>query len=134
VGRALLFGGPVGGSRDDHLFVYLDAHWNDDLPLTEELEIVFGACPNAIVMIDDFLVPFDEGYRYDDYGAGRSLTADYIEPIVVAHRLRLFYPSTPSVCETGERRGCVVLAKNTALAVELASLPLLREAPDLKKQ
>ena len=79
-------------------------------------------------MVDDFQVPFDAGYGYDDYGSGRVLTADYIEPIVAAHGLRVLYPSTPSVHETGERRGCVVLAKNTAFAVEPNSLPLLREA------
>jgi len=79
-------------------------------------------------MVDDFQVPFDAGYRYDDYGLGRVLNADYIEPIVGAHGLRVFYPSTPSVNETGARRGCVVLAKNGALAQALASLPLLQEA------
>ena len=125
----MLFDGPLRGSRNHSLFVYLDAHWNDDLPLAEELEIVFGACPNAIVMVDDFQVPFDAGYRYDDYGVGRVLTANYIEPIVAAHGLRILYPSTPSVHETGARRGCVVLSKNTALALALTSLPLLREVP-----
>jgi hypothetical protein len=29
---------------------------------------VFDACPNAIVMVDDFQVLFDAGYGYDDYG------------------------------------------------------------------
>ena len=125
----MLFDGPLRGSRNDTLFVYLDAHWNDDLPLAEELEIVFGACPNAIVMVDDFQVPFDAGYAYDGYGVGRVLTADYIESIVVVHGLRVLYPSTPSADETGARRGCVVLAKNSALSLPLASLPLLREVP-----
>jgi hypothetical protein len=124
----MLLDGRLQGSRNLNLFIYLDAHWNDDLPLAEELDIVFRACPNAIVMVDDFQVPFDTGYGYDDYDAGRSLTAKYIGSIVAAHGLRVFYPSTPSVNETGARRGCVVLAKNTTLALALASLPLLREA------
>jgi predicted O-methyltransferase YrrM len=123
-----LFDGPLRGARNHNLFVYLDAHWNEDLPLAEELEIVFGACPNAIVMVDDFHVPFDTGYGYDDYGVGRVLAADYIERIVATHGLRVFYPSTSSAHETGVRRGCVVLAKNTALGQALASLPLVREA------
>ena len=99
----------------------------NDLPLAEELKIVFDACPNAIVMIDDFQVPFDAGYGYDDYGVDRVLTADYIEPIVAARGLRVLYPSTPSVNETGARRGCVVLAQNTTIARALTCLPLLRE-------
>jgi hypothetical protein len=119
--------GPLRGSRNRSLFVYLDAHWDDNLPLAEELGIVFGACPNAIVMIDDFQVPFDKGYGYDDYGVGKALTADYIVPIVAAHSLEVFYPSTPSSQETGARRGCVVIASNT-VALALACLPLLRAA------
>jgi predicted O-methyltransferase YrrM len=128
----VLFDGPLRGSRNHILFVYLDAHWDSDLPLIEELEIVFGSCPNAIVMVDDFQVPFEAGYGYDDYGVGRVLTADYIEPIVAAYGLRVLYPSTPSVHETGARRGCVVLAKNAAHAQSLTSLPLLREAVPLE--
>jgi hypothetical protein len=126
--RAVLrmwFDGPLRWARSQSLFVYLDAHWNYDLPLAEELDAVFAACPNAIAMIDDFQVPFDDGYGYDAYGACRSLTAELIEPSVAAHRLQVFYPSTPSFQETGSRRGCVVIASNT-VAPPLASLPLLR--------
>ena len=93
----------------------------------EELKIVFDACPNAIVMIDDFQVPFDAGYGYDNYGVDRVLTADYVVKPIVAGGLRVLYPSTPSVNETGARRGCVVLAQNTTIARALTCLPLLRE-------
>jgi predicted O-methyltransferase YrrM len=124
------FDGSLRWVRNRNLFVYLDAHWNNDLPLAEELEIVFGACRNAIVMIDDFRVPFDDGYGYDDYGAGRSLTAKIIEQTIRTHNLQIFYPATPSVLETGERRGCVVIAGNT-VALPLASLPLLTARVDL---
>jgi len=48
-----------------HLFAYLDAHWDADLPLAEELEIVLGWGSDAIVMIDDFQVPDDPGYGHD---------------------------------------------------------------------
>jgi hypothetical protein len=102
----MLFDGPLRWARNQSLLVYLDAHWNDDLPLAEEIEIVFGVCPNAIVMIDDFKVPFDDD---DDYGTSKSLTAELIEPIVAARSLQLFYPSTPSVHETGFQRGYVVM-------------------------
>jgi hypothetical protein len=124
----ILFDGPLNQSRNRNLFVYLDAHWNADLPLIQELKIVFDFCPNAIVMVDDFQVPFDAGYGYDSYGTCRILTEDYIAPILAAHSLRAFYPSTPSVQETGARRGCVILVRNTALAKILAFFPLLRES------
>jgi hypothetical protein len=108
------------------IFFYLDAHWNEDLPLAEELEIVFQRCPTAVVMIDDFQVPFDPGYGYDDYGPRKALVFCYILPAVCDHRLGSFYPSTLSSDEGGTRRGCIVLAKDSVLISTLSSLPLLR--------
>jgi hypothetical protein len=122
-----LFAGPFSsGVWGSVLFFYLDAHWNDDLPLAEELDIVFSRCPSAIVMIDDFQVPFDAGYGYDNYGSEKALVAGYIAPAVSAHGLQTFYPSTYSGHESGARRGCVVVAKHRALVATLSSLSLLR--------
>jgi hypothetical protein len=98
------------------LFAYLDAHWNEDLPLAEELDIVFGRCPTAVV-VDDFRVPDDPGYGYDDYGRGKALDQSYVAPAVAAHRLAVLYPVLRSAEETGQRRGCAVLA-NEADSVE----------------
>jgi hypothetical protein len=89
------------------VFFYLDAHWEGDLPLAEELDIVAAAWRRAVVMIDDFKVPGDPGYGYDDYGPGKALTEDYL-PKSVAGWSR-YYPTTLSDGETGARRGCVVL-------------------------
>jgi hypothetical protein len=91
------------------LFAYLDAHGNEDLPLAEELEIVFSNVPNAVVMIDDFCVPDDPGYGYDHYG-DRALDQTYIAPAINAYGLTPLYPALISEMETGRRRGCVVLA------------------------
>src|SRR5262249_15637116 len=50
-----LFNGPLRGAGERNLLVYLDAHhWMEDLPLAEELEIIFSVFPNTIVMVDDF--------------------------------------------------------------------------------
>jgi hypothetical protein len=119
--------GPLRELSNSIIFAYLDAHGGEDLPLAEELRILFGACPKAVVMIDDFQVPFDQGYRYDHYGVGRSLTPDYIKSIAASRSLIAFYPSTPSSQETGARRGCVVLAGD-ANASALTALPLLQQA------
>jgi hypothetical protein len=126
-----LFDGPLHRLCSRALFFYLDAHWNVDLPLTEEIDIVFRRCPSAVVMIDDFRVPFDPGYGYDDYGPGKALVSDYIQPAVLAHQLRAFYPSTPSAVENGARRGCIALAKDGYLGPVLASMALLRPAEDV---
>lgn len=120
-----LFDGPLRALAGETIFFYLDAHWNDDLPLAEELELVFNECSTAVVMIDDFEVPFDFGYGFDDYGTGKALTSLYIADAVSVHGLRAFYPSTPSVLEGGARRGCVILAKHPAQVSALSSLALL---------
>jgi hypothetical protein len=129
------------------VFFYLDAHghvFGEDLPLAEEIDIVFTQCPAAVVMIDDFEVPTDAGYGYDDYGQGKALVASYIRPAMSAHQLWAFYPSTPSVADYPStpmaaagyadparlRRGCVVLVKEAHHATALESLPLLRPAAE----
>jgi hypothetical protein len=120
-----LIDGPLDKLTSSSLFFYLDAHWNHDLPLAEELELIFSRCSAAVVMIDDFQVPFDKGYGYDDYGPGKALVPSFIAPAVSFHELRAFYPSTSSADESGARRGCVVLAGNSSLISALSSLPLL---------
>lgn len=108
---------------------YLDAHWGEDLPLAEELAIIFANCPGALVLIDDFRVPGDDGYAYDDYGPGKALTPEYIAPVVGMYNLAQFYPTAPSSKESGKRRGCVVLASEDDLIARLRLLTSLREWP-----
>ena len=98
---------------------YLDAHWNADLPLADELEIIFGRSLDSVVVIDDFEVPGDPGYAFDDYGAGKALTSEYISGMIERFKLRAYYPTKPSTCETGAKRGCVVLAHRTLSDVSL---------------
>jgi hypothetical protein len=91
-------------------FIYLDAHWYNDLPLREEIELIAGTWDRFVVMIDDFKVPGDEGYGYDDYGPEKVLSLDYISTPIRQHGLSVFFPAIRSSAETGLRRGCVVLA------------------------
>lgn len=97
---------------------YLDAHWAEDLPLREEIEIILSADDNAVVMIDDFAVPGDEGYRWDDYGPGKRLTLEIFEG-TLATEAHLFFPSLPSGAETGAKRGCCVVTNNDTLAIKI---------------
>ncbi|SFV32726.1 hypothetical protein [Hyphomicrobium facile] len=117
------------GSRPESgdIFVYLDAHWQEDLPLAEELELVFGWDQSAIAMIDDFQVPDDPGYEFDDYGAGRALTPLYIESVCRKFDLATLMPSLRSDDETGSRRGCTVLAHRGDVSQMLLATGLLRE-------
>src|SRR4051794_37388876 len=108
---------------------YLDAHWNDDLPLAEELEIIFGRSLDSVVVIDDFEVPGDPGYGFDDWGAGKALTSAYISGLTERFKLHAYYPAKPSTCETGAVRGCVVLAHCALSEVSLLRLEQVEDSP-----
>lgn len=103
------------------VFFYLDAHWFDELPLAEEVALAFRHWPDAVVMIDDFAVPDDPGYGFDDYGAGSALTLDYL----VEHHILpagVWFPRCAAGSETGARRGCVLLARAAAVVREIDAL------------
>ena len=107
------------------VFFYLDAHWENDLPLREELALIFAQDIRAVVMIDDFQVPDDAGYSYDDYGPGKALTLDIMDNLAGANRL-FFYPAMRAASETGARRGfCICTHGMDDL---LLSVPGLRGA------
>ena len=111
---------PASDSSAATLF-YLDAHWAEDLPLREELQIIEGKWPAAVIIIDDFEVPDDAGYAFDDYGPGKCLTESYLPPL---NGWTIRYPASPSHEESGARRGCVVLGSPVMRAAveKLASL------------
>lgn len=106
-------------------FFYLDAHWENYLPLRDEMRFILDAFSAPLILIDDFQVPGEGGYFYDDYGAGKALTAEYLADCIPAETM-LFYPSTPSCQETGRRRGWVVVAPNPQIGRLLESITLLR--------
>jgi len=101
---------PASGLRT---FFYLDAHWKDHLPVTEELEIIFARWPNHLVQIDDFEVPGDAGYGFDDYGPGKALRLELIAGLTGASNL--YFPSDPSSADTGLVRGCILIASDNLL-------------------
>ena len=95
-------------------FFYLDAHWGERLPLREELEVIRANFPSAVIMVDDFAVPDDPGYGFDDYGPQKRLDIDYLSRSGVSELTPMF-PRLASSQESGSRRGCVVLATSDML-------------------
>ena len=93
---------------DQTLFFYLDAHWGSDLPLVEELRIISGTWRKSVILVDDFQVPSDGGYGFDDYGPGLALNEDLVRGAEL-RGWHLGYPSLPSSGETGARRGAGIL-------------------------
>ena len=105
--------------------IYLDAHWEEDLPLREEVEIITSSWERAVVIIDDFEVPGDAGYTFDDYGPGRRLCLDYL----AGTPWPIFFPTLASAEETGGRRGCAVIVA-PELAASVGAMTSLRRAAD----
>lgn len=106
---------------------YLDAHWYDYLPLRDEYLLIREKFPKAVIVIDDFKVPHDEVYTYDDYGPDMALTLEYMQP-AFDKAPAIFFPNVPAKYETGERRGCVVMTTNSDLAAIIAArIALLRK-------
>lgn len=114
-------------SESATIFFYLDAHWYEDLPLADELRIIAATWPRSVVLIDDFRVPDDPGYGYDDYGPGKTLEDGYL-PWTDLPGWSALYPVARSEQETGARRGCVVLLA-PAMSFSAPALTRLRPAP-----
>ena len=117
---------------DRDVLCYLDAHWGEVLPLADEIEIVTTRMTNFVILIDDFQVPDDPGYGYDDYGPGKALCLAYLAPFR-GRGLVVFLPSRPSGEENGARRGCIVLTAAATIAAALRKAPSLRDAGPLDK-
>ena len=103
---------------------YLDAHWATDLPLAEELAIIGDTFHDSVIVIDDFRVPDDSGYGYDNYGAGKSLELSYL-PATTRTQFSVFWPAARADEETGMRRGAIVLVP-PSLSGRVAPLRTLR--------
>jgi hypothetical protein len=109
-------------------FFYLDAHWLDDLPLIDELHVIREGWRDFAALIDDFRVDGDDGYQYDDYGAGKALELRLLAGVPELADLHVFWPAASSAKETGARRGWVVVASPGSVADALAKVPELRSA------
>jgi hypothetical protein len=107
------------------VFFYLDAHGAGELPLAEELRLVFAHWPAAVIMIDDFAVPDDPGYGFDQYEPDGPLTLGYLEKNG-ALPAGIWFPRCPALAETGYRRGCVVLAEDEDVTRLVDSVGRLR--------
>lgn len=111
---------------EDVYLIYLDAHWHSDLPLKEELEIISKKYKKSIIIIDDFQVPGDPNYGFDNYGKGKSLTLKDYEKVFINLSLKYYFPSKSSNEETGFKRGSIFLTSNCELSGILGSIDLLK--------
>jgi len=104
-------------------FVYLDAHWNDYLPLRDELSIL-KAWQNSVVLIDDFKVPSDPRFGWDRYDEDREICLEHIAGTYGDSTV--YFPNYPAPDERAAPRGYCVMAMSTPLQDILDQISLLR--------
>jgi predicted O-methyltransferase YrrM len=93
----------------EKVLAYLDAHWQDALPLESELRALAKWGGDWIAIVDDFMVPGDGGYGYDSYGS-ELISKDQVPS---DFDLEVFVPVNPSLLESGASRGTAyILGKN----------------------
>ncbi len=105
--------------RQAKVFAYLDAHWGPSLPTRWEILELLSGWDSACIVVDDFKVPNDPGYGYDDYGPGLALDLALLSGLPL-DGASVFFPRIPSAEETGRRRGWVVLGRGPELVEQLS--------------
>ena len=85
----------------EKVIAYLDAHWLDAIPTREELEILINWGGEWIAVVDDFFIPDQPGYGFDQY---KDVVIG-ITQIPSGSGLEVYVPSESSTYETGARRG-----------------------------
>jgi len=113
--------------KERNLFFYLDAHWERDVPLKEEVEQILSLSHHSVIMIDDFEVPGDSGYRFDDYGQDKKLNLSYLQ-LEKFSQVEVYFPALTSNEETGAKRGCVLICNHPHWTEKLNRISLLRRS------
>jgi predicted O-methyltransferase YrrM len=102
------------------VLAYLDAHWERELPTAQELNELLLWGDNWVAVIDDFKVPGDDSYGFDQYG---ELVVDQS---LIPNGVRLMVPNQSAKSESGARKGTGYVFgpayKNTNLAEDFRDL------------
>jgi len=79
--------------KEANVLFWLDAHgYGFEWPLREEIARITAHWDKALILIDDFLVPGLDCFKYDEYN-GQVCSYDYIkESLNPDRRYRLYYP------------------------------------------
>jgi len=78
--RRFLIDTLTGNSRYRKAVFWLDAHWDMEWPLLDELRIIKGSKVDAMVFVDDFDIGVN-GFGFDSY-KGQVLNLDYIRGVI----------------------------------------------------
>ncbi len=125
----------INGSSDDvinnfdnfkeNIFVYLDAHWEEFVPLDYELNHLKNF-NDVIVLIDDFKVEQTPGWKYDKYN-DIELSLEYFP---VLNSFDLFFPNYKPL-DQDNHSGFVIASrgsKSKRILAEIKELTLLEKS------
>lgn len=90
---------------------YLDAHWYDYMPLPDELAAIASQCQRGVIVIDDFLIPEQPKYLYDEY-PGARIDLEMVEAHLGSRRkdISIYLPNhEPELDPTGPGIGYAVI-------------------------
>jgi hypothetical protein len=87
------------------LFAFLDAHWEENWPLRDELKILLSVRRPKLIMIHDFKVP-GRDFGYDRYGKNEC-SLDYVGDLLPHEECR--YRFNGYVAPQSERRGVIFI-------------------------
>jgi predicted O-methyltransferase YrrM len=107
------------------ILVYLDAHWLDYVPLKAEIQSLLDWNGLFIAIIDDFMIPTDVGYGFDQYKNDRI----DISQIPISEKISIWIPSESAFSESGARRGTAYLIHNKLSAQVFNNITELKIKP-----
>ena len=81
-------------SLGDNPMFYLDAHWGEYMPLPDELTVIAKQYERAIVVIDDFFVPSEPRFGYDECPGLRIDTGVVIDALkLYCENFQIYLPN-----------------------------------------
>lgn len=98
-------------SRDSRIFVYLDAHWGQKLPIQDELSALINWGGAFVAVNDDFEVGGGSNFGFDSYN-GINLDLSLIPKNFLG---TIYLPNHLALQEYGARRGTCYLFSAKAL-------------------
>ena len=90
------------------VFAYLDAHWLEHIPLSEEIQSLLDWGGDFIAVVDDFYTPDDPGFGFDQY---KNHRVD-ISHIPKSEQISVWIPDKNSSTESGSRRGTAYIVSS----------------------
>ena len=119
------------GTLGDNPMFYLDAHFYEHMPLPDELLNIGNLCEKAIIVIDDFLIPSQPEFLYDEY-PGIRIDLELVETTLSQIRkdIDVYLPNyDPRLDPTGKGIGfaVILLGHKQKIPAELFPFDLLEQ-------